>query len=81
MQSLLSSFYISLKMGKETLNLMKSTGIRGQVLHRKDRGKNHLSTPVVGSKEMYRFISIAGICEMDGKVQPWHNGSCLQLAV
>lgn len=55
-------------MGKEPLNLMKSTGIRGQVLHRKDkRGKNHLSAPVVGSKEMYRFISIAGICEMDGK--------------
>lgn len=55
-------------MGKETLNLMKSIGIRGQELHRKDkRGKNHLSTPVAGSKEMCRFISIAGICEMDGK--------------
>lgn len=27
-----------------------------------------MSTPVVGFKEMYRFISIAGICEMDGKV-------------
>ena len=63
-------------MGKETFNLMKFTGIRGQELHRKDkRGENHLSTPVASSKEMYRFISIAGYVRWMEKVQAWHNGS------
>lgn len=56
---------------------MKSTGIRGQVLHRKDkRGKTICQLLWWVLRKCIDLFLLQEYVRWMEKVQPWHNGSC-----